>query len=85
MSNLPRNPSRLVLTTLASPEFRRPTNPDKGGLFQHTLIPECWIQDLHVLGAHSESVFYLARTSPIPLLAAGVLFDSDFASTVNSR
>lgn len=81
MSNLPRNPSRLVLTTLASPEFRRPTNPDKGGLFQHTLIPE----DLHVLGAHSESVFYLARTSPIPLLAAGVLFDSDFASTVNSR
>ena len=38
--NLPRTHSRLVLTSLASPEIRLPTNPGKGGLFQHPLSRE---------------------------------------------
>jgi hypothetical protein len=38
--NLPRTHSRLVLTSLASPEIRLPTNPSKGGFFQHPLSRE---------------------------------------------
>lgn len=70
MSNLPRNPSRLVLTTLASPEFRRPTNPDKGGLFQHTLIPE---------------VGRLSLISVDSLLTICVVLDSGFARLGSSQ